>query len=469
MIRQLFCRAWNIVFISTLMMVTVISSSASSSDLSFCEGFYAEDFALISGKDMQAIPPLAEPEKGAPFRDPAYGTCIARATDHENEPPVSMARHAYSRRQAFNATTTRFISFSGNGYWHLYDAQTLAYIKQLNGPGGDAEIQWHPTDPERFYYMGNHGGLQLREYNISDDTTRVVGDFSGRLPWPTAARVWTKSEGSPSADGRYWGFQVETADFQFIGLMVWDLQTDTILGTWDSADAGRPDHVSMSPTGDFIVVSWDDWQRGDDGYGTTVFNRDFSSRLKVHHKSVHSDIALLSNGHDAFVAVDYQTNRGDVFFVDLQAGMQTGVAERVVLFQAYNNGTSSAFHFSGKAFNKPGWVLVSTYGSATSEWLHRKVFAVSLEASPKIKHLGHHHSGPDGYWTEPQATVNRDFTRILFASNWESGADRDVDDYMIVLPDGVLTSGDGPGIPDLTPPEAPSNLTIQIISQSSTQ
>ncbi len=149
--------------------------------------------------------------------------------------------------------------------------------------------------------------------------------------------------------------------------------------------------------------------------------------------------------------------------------MQTGVAERVVLFQAYNNGTSSAFHFSGKAFNKPGWVLVSTYGSATSEWLHRKVFAVSLEASPKIKHLGHHHSGPDGYWTEPQATVNRDFTRILFTSNWESGADRDVDDYMIVLPDGVLTSGDGPGIPDLTPPEAPSNLTIEIISQSSTQ
>jgi hypothetical protein len=71
----------------------------------------------------------------------------------------------------------------------------------------------------------------------------IVGDFgrddrAAPLPWSTAARVWTKSEGSPSADGRYWGFQVETSNFEPLGLMVWDRHTDAILGTWDFAEHG---------------------------------------------------------------------------------------------------------------------------------------------------------------------------------------------------------------------------------------
>jgi len=35
-------------------------------------------------------------------------------------------RHDYSRRQAFNADSTRFIVTSGDGHWYLYDAATLA-------------------------------------------------------------------------------------------------------------------------------------------------------------------------------------------------------------------------------------------------------------------------------------------------------------------------------------------------------
>jgi hypothetical protein len=39
------------------------------------------------------------------------------------------------------------------------------------------------------------------------------------------------------------------------------------------------------------------------------------------------------------------------------------------------------------------------------------------------------------YWAEPQATVNLDFTRVLFTSNWGRSGTEEVDMYMIYLPE----------------------------------
>lgn len=88
----------------------------------------------------------------------------------------------------------------------------------------------------------------------------------------------------------------------------------------------------------------------------------------------------------------------------------------------------------------PGWVVVSTYGDdGGTQWLHKKVLAVELTTSPRIYNLAFTRAVDNGYWTEPQATVNRDFTRVLFNSNWGVDSDTDVDAYMIELPRGALT------------------------------
>ena len=399
------------------------------------EDYYASFQPVLGQDNNHPDEQDTKPVKGAVFFDELYNTCMVRATDHANEPPVDFARNDYSRRQAFNADSSRFVTISHNGYWHLYDGVTLEYLNVLSGPGGDAEIQWHPTDPNLLFYLPNSGGMVIYQYDIRDDNSTIVGDF-GRddrdvpLPWPTAARVWTKSEGSPSADGRYWGFQVETSDFEPLGLMVWDRQTDEILGTWDFAEhgVGRPDHVSMSPSGEYIVPSWDG-----NAYGTTAFSRDFTQQVKLHHKSEHSDLALLPNGHDAYVSVDYQSNAGDVFMVEIQTGQKT------VLFPTYLDGTATALHVSGKAFNRPGWVLMSTYSAQpATHWLHKKLFAVELKADPTIVNLAHTHVVSNGYWSEPHASVNRDFTRVIFNSNWDTGSDLDVDAYIVVLPNRVF-------------------------------
>jgi hypothetical protein len=310
----------------------------------------------------------------------------------------------------------------------VYDAKTLAHLKRLSGPAGDAEPQWHATNPDLLYYLPTNGvGMKVLELNVVSDQTRTLGDLSARLKarWPSAMAAWTKSEGSPSADGRYWCLMVDGSGWNSVGVVTWDRDTDTILGAL-STNGNRPDHLSMSPSGNYCVVS------SDGAGGTTAYSRDLSQKRQVHHKSEHSDIALDENGDDVFVSIDYQSNDGDVFMVNLRTGVRT------VLFPTYLSGSTTALHISGKGYNKPGWAVVSTYAeSGSQQWLHRKVFALQLKANPVVYNLAHHHSRPNGYWTEPQASVNRDFTKVLFNSNWDTASDN-VDAYLIDLPQGVV-------------------------------
>jgi len=160
-----------------------------------------------------------------------------------------------------------------------------------------------------------------------------------------------------------------------------------------------------------------------------AYSRDFSSKRQLLQKSEHSDLAIDANGDDVYVSVDYQSAAGDVFMLNLRTGVRT------TLFPTYVAGSATALHVSGKGFNKPGWVLLSTYGDyGGTQWLHKKIFAVQLQASPKILNLGFTRAVENGYWTEPHASVNRDFTKVLFNSNWGVNSATDVDAYMIEIP-----------------------------------
>ncbi|PPE69152.1 hypothetical protein IS481_07300 [Caldimonas thermodepolymerans] len=396
--------------------------------------------ALMAGQPRPApvgmvpapVPDLPRPPKGRPLLDPVHGSCVVRVTDHANEPPQGFARHDYSRRQAFNADGSRLLVIAQDGHWHLYDARTLEHLKVLPGLAGDAEPQWHPTDPERLYHLPNNGvGMRLYELNVETGHAREVADLASRLRarWPRAHAAWTRSEGSPSADGRYWAFMVDDDQWQGLGIVTYDLVEDRVLATYDFAAHGksRPDHLSMSPSGRYVVVSWND--------GPVAFTRELTQPRPLQRTGEHSDIALTADGDDAYVAVDYKAGDGAVFMVNLRTGQRTD------LFPTYVNGTATALHISGKAYRRPGWVLVSTYadyGRGGPQWLHRRLFAVELKARPRIVHLAHHRSRYAKYWTEPQATVNRDFTRLLFNSNWGTDSETDVDTYMVVPPPGAL-------------------------------
>lgn len=440
-----------------------LPATASAQSLGVCNSFYPSGYSVPQGKLNPPQPALSKPAKGNRFKEPSFGTCMVRATDHAAEAPSTFARNDYSRRQAFNADNSRFIVYSNDGWWHLYDASTLKHIHRLSpravNPStpaqyhmaGDAEPQWHPTDPNALYYLPTNGGTTLLKLDVRNNSYQVAADFAGKLPsWGSTARhIWTKSEGSPSADGRYWGFQVEDANFRLLGYMVWDLQQNRLAGSIQNSS--RPDHSSMSASGRWFVSS-------SDSNGTWAWSRDFKTKKKLLHKSEHSDLALGPNGQDYYVAIDYQSDKGDVFFVDIDAcpavpasATSAPLCPRTTLFPTYENGSSAALHVSGKGFGKPGWAVISTYATKASRdgswpWYTNKIFAVELKANPRIYPLAYTRAAGGGYWAEPHASVSRDFSRVIFNSNWGKSGE-DIDSYVVHIPTSALPGGSAPAAP----------------------
>jgi len=414
-----------------------------------CSALYSNTFALVSGLDQSPIAAFGEPVKGVSALDPTYGTCMTRVTDFANEAPSGFARNDYARRQAFNADETKILIYALDGYWHVYDANSFEYIKKLNLGGSDVEPQWSPTDPDSLFRFPMNGGMTIHKYNVVTDQTTTVTDFRSVASingypaitnikdiWPEAARIWTKSEGSPSKDARYWGLQVETSSFEILGMITYDMETNTVTGLFDLTGASRPDHVSMSPTGDYIVPSWYSNFNSCDGTPTSnpcglmSYTRDFSQAVRLAATGEHSDIALDTNGNDVVVMSNYRT--GFVEAYDVATGQMTQ------LWNMYVNGSATALHVSGKAYNKPGWVLISTYATTGSDqWYTNKIMAVEIAANPRILNISHTYHKEAGYWTEPHAVVNRDFTKIMFNSNWLANDD-EVDAYMIQIPANAL-------------------------------
>lgn len=454
--------------IATFAPLLLLASGAGQA--SVCDGFYSAGFKLAQGKLNPPMVSRSKPAKGVAITEPNFKTCLFRATDHRTEPSSIYTRNDYSRRQAFNANNTYFLTYSNDGSWHLYDANSLQHLRVLTPLAGDAEPQWHPTDPNTLYYLPINGGTKLLKVDVRNNKSSTVVDFDGRLPsWAaTAAHIWTRSEGAPSANGRYWGFLVYDNSWNMLGYIVWDLQQNRLAGSHKASAAA--DNASISASGRWFVTN--------DNNGVWAWSADFSRKKKIDaYGGVHSDLAIGPNGNDYFISADYESDGGDVYFVDLDScpsvsASATSAPEcpRTVLFAMYPTGAWATMHFSGKAFDKPGWVLISTYDTqtnrGTSPWFKGKIFAMELKASPKVYELAFTHrvapneelgeSGADAYWTEPHATVNRDFTRISFNSNWGNSAGADVDVYTIMLPANALGGSVPPRIPvtgGILPPE----------------
>ncbi|MEQ9072212.1 MAG: hypothetical protein RLP09_00065 [Sandaracinaceae bacterium] len=383
------------------------------------------------------------------FRDEHTGACVTRVTEASDDAaganPPAWIRHEYSRRAAYNADSSLAVMLSSNGWWHLYDVPAWTHRGEL-AVGALSEPTWHPTEPNLLRYVGRDGaGARVMQLDTRSGDARVLADLASELRgvWPAASRGWTKEEGRPSRDGQILTWQVERDDFGILGVAVIDLSRPAgsrVLGTLSTDQ--RPDHVSTTPSGRFAVVSWLDGTYAypvDRAAGTVDF-RDSARRL-LHARSEHSDLAIGAGGEDLFVYYDYI--EGEIAMVDVATGARTA------LLPIYGADHSAfAGHVAGGAFDMPGWAVVSTYGCTIDygarPCAHGERFGddrlalVELRAGGRVLSIAHMHNGGDDYWSEPQATVNRDLTRILFAARWES-PDVEVSSYEVRLPAGSLT------------------------------
>jgi hypothetical protein len=430
------------------------SPSPSPTNTTSIDALYLSTFALTA-LSSDAIPTVAKPTVKATslatpsYIDPVYGTRIYKATDPSDFPGATAVRHDYSRRQAWNADNTRYLAQASSGYWLLYDANAFTRLtrKGTNGAlanmAGDAEPIWHPTDPKKLWHTGQNGSLIWYEKDVETDTETVMANFSGRLPWPGATSVWTKAEGTSSANGCRFAFIATNYDDKahtntIYGLFTYDRCTDTILGTLNASVFGSafPDHISMSPSGSYAVPSW----AFNKPLGTRAYKVDFSSSIQLHTMSEHSDLAIGPNGEDYYVVTDYDNNY--IRAVDMATGSS------IDLMPMYpRTGSGYAAHISGKAYGRPGWVAISIYSDsaaygATSpdpvlQPMYRKIMLVELKADGRQLNVAHTRVAANygGYWGEPQVTISKDGSRLMFASNFNDSGEPS--SYMIALPSWV--------------------------------
>ena len=399
---------------------------------------------FITDFEVRQTPSLAEPPARAPFRDPVFGTCLVRVTDRKADPsaddPSAGMKNEYARVQSFNADGSAFLIRGIQATWYLYDAATLQPIRQLPI---EVDPRWDARDPDLLYYNAE---TRLMCYNVRSGEARLVHDFGADFSGQALAAVWTRYEGSPSVDTRYFGLMAEDQDWQTVAFLVYDRQSDQLVTRnvhdLPAIEEGI-DHVTMSTLGTYFIASFDRYcepgSLGDDAHpcGLMVYDRDLKEGRSLLRIIGHYDIALDVAGREVIIFQDIDQDQ--ISMLDLTGGDVTP------LWPIDFSHTSIGLHFSGLAFRQPGWALVSTYDGdpGAYTWMDDQVFAVELKPGGRVVRLAHTHSLVDenqehDYWAEPHASVNPDFTRILFTSNWGRSGTEEVDAYMIDLPPGWI-------------------------------
>jgi hypothetical protein len=407
---------------------------------------YPAGFQFEEGGSLSPAPNFPAPARGAWFRDSLTGACMVRATDFAVDGLTSFQTIAHPDEQVFNADNSMYFAQDEKLRLHVYAMETLRPIKVLS-QFNYRHPQWHPSDPDRLYFLPGDTGLVLDELTISTGKTRTVANFARRHPWGDSTRLWLS--GTPSANARYWSFEVHSNDGSnaTLGLISYDLATDSILGTYSGPGRNDlnlgPRIKTISPTGKYVILS-----RADTDDRLFAYTLDFSDSIPVPHCD---EMALSAEGHDLCIFMTFQVPPMQNIPVYTEAGIFDLQTRREATLFSLSIASNSGLRISisGRGLLRPGWAIVSASGYDSSKvnliW-NNKVSALELKANPRMYALAHcNPSSWDNLSNPPTATVSRDFTRILFNSNWGAahtlnGLWNSSDAYLIQIPGNAFAS-----------------------------
>jgi hypothetical protein len=408
-----------------------------ASDIEPITGCEPTQEAWIIDQSVFPTPFFSRPNAREPFIDPTFHTCLVRVTDSgsdlTSDDPSGGLKNEYARVQSFNADGSLLIARSIEARWYLYDSRTLRILGEMPIA---VEPRWDALDPHRLYYFDEARLLQL---DLEAGEVQLVHDFVMDFPDQTLAAVWTRYEGSPSFDGRYWGLLAQDENWRATTLLVYDKEADQIVAHRELQGDPQIDSVTISPLGTYLLVYHDEIcesdrdSDADHPCGLMVYDRDLEQGRSLLPVIGHSDTALDVQGREVLVFQDIQQD--EISFVDLESGT---ISPLLTIDFSHS---PIGFHFSGRADARPGWILISTYAGAqpSATWMDDSIFALELKPGGRVIRLAHTHSvvdeeQPHDYWAEPHASVNHDFTRVLFTSNWGRSGTEEVEMYMIFLP-----------------------------------
>jgi hypothetical protein len=368
---------------------------------------------LLNDHKVRTPPRIPVPALHQEIKDPVFGTTIKRITAPTQMSGKSRIRHFYSKSNPFNANETRAIMYASDGDIILYDAITWRPIKSLDIDDSEPEIQWHPTDPNIFYFMyrDNSLGEAMYRYDVRNDSQKLVHSFR---EYENARGL---NEGNMDKSGRYYalvGFRNDKASEAF----VYDVMTDKTSKRLPVTERMVEDWISVSPSGRYVVMMGGDRSR--------VYDINMKHLHDLPKGSFgHADICQLADGSEALVydGADHELDRNrNINIADLATG-KVRIGVRI--------GWRSTPHVSCRNLDLPGWALISTSGPDNKYPNHDlEIFWLKLDGSGEVRRVAHHRSSRErgGYFAETQAVTNRDGSKIIFASNWDG---EEVNDYLI--------------------------------------
>ncbi|MGD2026195.1 MAG: hypothetical protein PVI99_00145 [Anaerolineales bacterium] len=398
-----------------------------------------QEIAFVTDRSVRQTPESPEPQPRTPFHDPVFGTCIIRVTDRQQDilnldDPSRGMKNEYARVQSFNADSSLFIVRSIESFWYLYDARSLLPLGEVPVA---LEPRWDSSDPFLLYYIDES---RLKSYDLRTGKVRSVRDFAREFPGVEIAAVWTRYEGSPSYNSRFWGLLVQNADWDPVAFLIYDLEEDRVV-IRDIPAGYSIDNVTISPLGNYFLASFDEYcppgeiGSAENPCGLMVYDSSLENGRSLLRIIGHYDSVLDAQGREVILYQDIDTDH--ISMLELESG------EITPILSIDFSHTAIGFHFSGRASDLPGWALVSTYNGghpADFTWMDDSIFAVELRENGRVVRLAHTQSRYDedmeqDYWAEPHASVNQDFTRVVFTSNWGRSGTEEVDMYMIILPE----------------------------------
>jgi hypothetical protein len=393
---------------------------------SVAQAAFITNLAILPPPNYDSMVP---PQVGKAYKDPVFGSVIARMTDALQE-GLTRVTVEYASSDIFNADDS-MVRLLGDNRVSFYSTRApfqLLRRRILTSPS-PSDYWWDVDDPNVLYHIIQNNGIGAYHFDTDQDSTvRIFSQFSQLRPL---------GEDNLSLDGNRLALY---ADDRFV--FIYEFSSDSILATLDTHTppiSGKAiGNLTTTPSGDGVIIGWADPQGHGRAQGEEFFKIQGSSLVfqrQIWPARGHHDVGQDSTGDDYFVIIDSALGMNGLFAVRVSDGRATQIGS------FGGGGFWHSIYVSCNSMHNDDYVYVTTYKNNVplsswdtwvSELLRVKVSGGSIER------IAHHRDRPDyGYWSYPKASVSRSGRYLIFPSNFnrqanESGIPSDyVDTYLI--------------------------------------
>lgn len=366
-----------------------------------------------------AVPGMARPGYLSPITDPIFKTRVTRIADQSTFGMSNQyVRHVYSKNQPWNSDGS-LIMLNYIYPAPILDGKTYKFLRRVRQP---SQAVWANTDPNKTY------GTSVNKFVNVNMTTSAFTTLHTFTEYDKVSLG--ESEGNLSIDDRYVALQAKKGSNTY--MVVYDILFNKVVST-RSLNGLWPDHISMSQSGNYVVVSWNGVDGARRNAGLEIFDRNLNFLRQISTYSRHNDLGYDTSGNEVVVMRSNNWDAG-IVSIRLDNGVQTSVLKRT---STYRLGSYWSSHISCRNTKRPGWCYYSDAepSNQSESMAYQEIVAIKLDGSQTVKRFAHeHHSNDMSYGAYPMAVSNRDGSKVMWASEWNGGSSVPVYSYVAEMP-----------------------------------